>query len=76
MASYINPGYIIGNEELQLAKAQDYDLRHKRSKSRQQAGSIHGGVPGEDGQHVLTGSVISSVAASSNIQSSQQNNAH
>lgn len=33
-ASYLNPGYIIGNEEVQLAKAQDYDLRHKRSKSR------------------------------------------
>ena len=27
-ASYINPGFIIGNEEVQLAKAQDYDLRH------------------------------------------------
>ena len=34
LASYLNPGYIIGNEEVQLAKAQDYDLRHKRSKSR------------------------------------------
>ena len=59
LASYLNPGYIIGNEEVQLAKAQDYDLRHKRSKSRQEG--MHGG---EDGQQVLTGSLISSVASS------------
>ena len=59
-ASYLNPGYIIGNEELQLAKAQDYDLRHQRSKSRQ-ASTGQGGP--EDGQPVPTASVISTTDA-------------
>jgi hypothetical protein len=62
-ASYMNPGYIVGDEEVQLAKAQDYDLRHKRSKSRQALGT--GGQ--EDGIQVPTGSVVSSVASAGQL---------
>lgn len=35
LAAYTNPGYIIGNEEIQLAKAQDFDLKHNHQASGQ-----------------------------------------
>lgn len=35
LSAYTNPGIIIGNEAVQLKKAQDYELRHNREKSRQ-----------------------------------------
>jgi len=32
-AAFTNPGYVIGNEQVQLAKAQDYDMKHNPSRS-------------------------------------------
>jgi hypothetical protein len=34
LAAYTNPGYIIGDEKKQLAKAQEHELKHNRAKSR------------------------------------------
>ena len=67
MAACTNPGFIIGNEQIQLAKAQDYDLKHHPSRSvgglgteLGQGGShggggdalpLDGGAPGGGGAH-------------------------
>lgn len=34
LSAYTNPGFIIGNELLQLQKAQDSDLKHNRNRSK------------------------------------------
>jgi len=32
LVSFTNPGFIIGNEEIQLKKAVDYDIKHNHQK--------------------------------------------
>ena len=44
LSAYTNPGYIIGNEAVQLAKAQDYNMKHNPSISVAGGASI-GSVP-------------------------------
>ena len=44
LSAYTNPGYIIGNEAVQLAKAQDYNMKHNPSISAAGGASI-GSVP-------------------------------
>jgi len=32
LTAYTNPGFVIGNEEIQLKKAVDYDLKYNHSR--------------------------------------------